>query len=130
MNILKRTLALTISTVFLATGCAQLQNVPLAHSEQGVARPNVQVGDNVVVTTKDGAKHKFQVLGVEADSLRGQSDRVCLISYSGRMVPRRQLPSSAIREPWPTYTFMELRVLVEAQSLARGNLRSTKVTLA
>ena len=75
MNILKRTLALTISTVFLATGCAQLQNVPLAHSEQG-ARPNVQVGDTVVVTTRDGAKHKFQVLGVEADALRGQSDRV------------------------------------------------------
>jgi hypothetical protein len=76
MNILKRTLALTISTVFLATGCAQLQNVPLAHSEQGVARPNVQVGDSVVVTTKDGARHKFQVLGVESDALRGQSDRV------------------------------------------------------
>lgn len=75
MNILKRTLALTISTVFLATGCAQLQNVPLAQSEQG-ARPNVQVGDTVVVTTKDGARHKFQVLGVDADALRGQSDRV------------------------------------------------------
>lgn len=76
MNILKRTLALTISTVFLATGCAQLQNVPLARSEQGIARPNVQVGDAVVATTKDGTKHKFQVLGVEADALRGERDRV------------------------------------------------------
>jgi hypothetical protein len=76
MNILKRTLASIISTAFLATGCAQVQNVPLARSGQGVTAPNVQVGDTVVATTRDGAKHKFQVLAVEADALRGERDRV------------------------------------------------------
>ncbi|HEX6638927.1 MAG TPA: hypothetical protein VF033_14820 [Steroidobacteraceae bacterium] len=76
MNLFKRTLALTLSTVFLVTGCAQLQNVPLARTEQGVTRPDIQVGDRVVVTTQDGARHKFQVLAVEADALRGARDRV------------------------------------------------------
>lgn len=76
MNLFKRTLACTMSMAFLATGCAQLQNVPLARTEQGVTRPDVQVGDRVVVTTRDGAKHKFQVLAVEADALRGERDRV------------------------------------------------------
>lgn len=76
MNTFKRSLALVISTVFLATGCAQLRNVPLAPSAQGVTRPDVRAGERVVVTTRDGAKHEFQVTAVEADALRGERDRV------------------------------------------------------
>jgi hypothetical protein len=76
MNSFKRTTALIISTAFLATGCAQLQNVPLARSEQGIARPDVQVGERVVVTTRDGAKHRFQVTAMDAESLRGDTDRI------------------------------------------------------
>lgn len=89
MNILKRTLASTISIAFLSTGCAQLQNVPLAQSEQGIARPNVQVGDTVVATTRDGVKHKFQVLGVEADALRGERDRVAYADMQKLGVEKR-----------------------------------------
>lgn len=76
MNILKRTLALATASIFLATGCAQLQNVPLDRTAQGTERPAVQAGDNVVVTTRDGVKHKFQVTSVEADALRGERDRI------------------------------------------------------
>lgn len=76
MNILKRTLALTISTIFLATGCAQLQNVPLNHAGQGVTRPDVQAGDHVVVTTRDGTRHKFQVTSADAEALQGEHDRI------------------------------------------------------
>ncbi|MDF3020516.1 MAG: hypothetical protein K0Q92_1819 [Steroidobacteraceae bacterium] len=38
MNILKRTLTLATASIFLATGCAQLQNVPLARTAQGAER--------------------------------------------------------------------------------------------
>jgi hypothetical protein len=76
MNNFKRTLALLTASIFLATGCAQLQNVPLARTAQGVERPAVQAGDHVIVHTRDGAKHKFQVTTVEADGLRGERDRV------------------------------------------------------
>lgn len=76
MKILKRTTALLTASIFLATGCAQLQNVPLSRTAQGVERPAVQAGDNVVVTTRDGARHKFQVTSVEADALRGERDRI------------------------------------------------------
>ena len=79
MNTFKRTLALMTATVFLASGCAQLKSVPLARSDQGMARPAVEAGQNVVVTTKDGAKHRFQVTSVEKDALRGEHD---LIAYS------------------------------------------------
>jgi hypothetical protein len=67
---------MTIATVFLVTGCAQLQNVPLNHTAQGVARPAVSAGDNVIVTTRDGAKHKFQVTSADAEALQGDHDRI------------------------------------------------------
>lgn len=76
MKTFKRTTTLLTASIFLAAGCAQLQNVPLARTAQGVERPAVQAGDNVVVTTRDGAKHKFQVTSVEADALRGERDRI------------------------------------------------------
>lgn len=79
MNTFKRTLALTLATVFLASGCAQLKTVPLANSDQGIARPAVEAGQQVVVTTRDGVKHKFQVTAVENAALRGEHD---LIAYS------------------------------------------------
>ncbi len=76
MNNCKRTFALLMASVFLATGCAQLQSVPLARTAQGTERPAVSAGDHVQVTTNDGAKHKFQVTAVEADALRGDHDRI------------------------------------------------------
>jgi hypothetical protein len=75
-SIWKRALALSVASIFLVTGCAQLQNVPLTRSEQGVARPAVQAGDNVVVTTRDGAKHRFQVTSADAEALQGEHDRI------------------------------------------------------
>ena len=72
----KQMAAVAMAAVFLLTGCAQLQNVPLTKSEQGVARPAVQAGDNVVVTTRDGAKHRFQVTSADAEALQGEHDRI------------------------------------------------------
>jgi hypothetical protein len=71
-----RVLAISIASIFLATGCAQLQNVPLTRTDQGVARPNVQAGDDVIVTTRDGARHKFQVTSADAEALQGEHDRI------------------------------------------------------
>jgi hypothetical protein len=76
MNTSKRLIALLAATAFLTTGCAQLSAVPLTRTDQGVARPAVNAGDRVVVTTQDGAKHRFQVTAVESDALRGDTDRV------------------------------------------------------
>lgn len=80
MNLLKRTVALTISTVFLITGCAQLRNVPLASADspsgQTMSRPDVQVGDQVKVTTRDGVEHKFTVTTMDAEAMRGASERI------------------------------------------------------
>ncbi len=72
----KQMAAVAMAAVFLLTGCAQLQNVPLTKSEQGVARPAVQAGDNVVVTTRDGTKHRFQVTSADAEALQGEHDRI------------------------------------------------------
>lgn len=72
MKICKQMMAMVIASVFLVTGCAQLQNVPLSHN----ARPAVSAGDNVVVTTRDGAKHKFQVTSADAEALQGDHDRI------------------------------------------------------
>ena len=79
MNTFKSTLAFTVAAVFLASGCAQLKTVPLAQSEQGMARPAVEAGQQVVVITKDGQKHRFQVTAVENGALRGEHD---LIAYA------------------------------------------------
>jgi hypothetical protein len=79
MHIFKRTLALATAAVFLASGCAQMRSVPLTRSDQGIARPAVEAGQRVVVTTQDGVKHKFQVTAVEKDALRGEHD---LIAYA------------------------------------------------
>ncbi len=72
----KRPAVLLTVAVFLATGCTSLQNVPLAQSQQGSAKPNVEVGESVVVTKKDGAKQKFKVSAVNDDALVGQNVRV------------------------------------------------------
>jgi len=80
MRLLKRTVASSISTVFLITGCAQLRNVPLVSADgrsgQTIARPEVQVGDQVQVTTRDGIEHKFQVTAMDAEAMRGASERI------------------------------------------------------
>ena len=79
MQTFKRTLVLATAAAFLASGCAQMRSVPLTRTEQGIARPAVEAGQRVVVTTQDGVKHKFQVTAVEKDALRGEHD---LISYA------------------------------------------------
>lgn len=73
---LKRLLALLTTSLFLATGCTQLQSVPLQRAGQGIEKPNVNVGESVVVTTNDGRKHAFKVTAVETDALRGDRERV------------------------------------------------------
>jgi hypothetical protein len=79
----KRTLALLTASIFLATGCASLQPVPL-----NGAAPPLQAGDAVVVTTRDGARHKFQVTSVEADALRGEHDRIAYADMKSLEVRR------------------------------------------
>jgi len=76
MKTCKQMASVAVAAIFLVTGCAQLQNVPLTRSEQGMARPAVQTGDNVVVTTRDGAKHRFQVTSADAEALQGEHDRI------------------------------------------------------
>ena len=75
MNMQKGVVAM-LAAAFLATGCTTLQNVPLAQSQQGSAKPGVEVGESVVVTKKDGAKQKFKVSAVNDDALVGQNVRV------------------------------------------------------
>jgi len=72
----KRGVALAAIAAFLASGCTTLQNVPLRQSNQSVAKPDVKVGESVVVTKSDGSKQKFTVTGVEDDALVGHGVRV------------------------------------------------------
>jgi hypothetical protein len=72
----KRAVALGAIAAFLATGCASLQNVPLQHADRSIAKPDVKVGESVVVTKNDGSKQKFTVTGVDDDALIGHSVRV------------------------------------------------------
>lgn len=72
----KRALALVTASIFLATGCTSLQSVPLKRAQQGIERPDVQVGEKVVVTTNDGKKHEFKVTAIENDALAGANERV------------------------------------------------------
>lgn len=73
---------------FLATGCTSLQPVPMAQAQQGSARPNVEVGESVVVTKKDGAKEKFKVSAVNDDALVGQNVRVPYADIASLQVER------------------------------------------
>ena len=88
MHSWKRAVALLAVAAFLTTGCTSLQNVPLASGAQGVAQPNVKVGESVVVTKKDGAKQKFKVTAVENDALVGQNVRVNYADMSALEVQR------------------------------------------
>ena len=72
----KRVDALLAVATYLTTACTSLQNVPLRNSDQTVARPAVNVGESVVVTTRSGAKKQFTVTAVEEDALVGRNDRV------------------------------------------------------
>ena len=73
---------------FLATGCTSLQTVPVAQTQQGSVRPNVEVGESVVVTKKDGAKQKFKVSAVNDDALVGQNVRVPYADIASLQVER------------------------------------------
>lgn len=72
----KRVVALLTLATYLTTGCTSLQNVPIRHSDQTVARPQVSVGESVVVTTRSGEQKKFTVTAVEDDALVGRNERV------------------------------------------------------
>lgn len=72
----KRAIALLAVTTYLATGCATLQNVPLARTGETVARPDVKVGEAVVVTARSGEKSKFTVTDVQDDALVGRETRI------------------------------------------------------
>ena len=88
MPLWKRSVALITVAAFLTTGCTSLHNVPLAHSDQTIARPNVKVGESVVVTKKDGAKQKFTVTGVEDAALVGTNVRVAYADMASLDVQR------------------------------------------
>ncbi|HEV7609755.1 MAG TPA: hypothetical protein VGO61_20640 [Steroidobacteraceae bacterium] len=72
----KRVVALVTVATFLTTGCTSLQNVPLTQHDQTISRPDVKVGESVVVTKKGGAQQKFTVTGVEDAALVGKNVRV------------------------------------------------------
>lgn len=76
MQSFKRAVALLAVASFLATGCTTLTNVPLTHGDHSIARPDVKVGESVVVTKKDGTKQKFNVTSVDSDALVGRNVRV------------------------------------------------------
>jgi len=95
MSTFKRTLSVLTASIFLATGCAQMRSVPLASGAPGVERPGVQAGDRVVVTTRDGAKHKFRVTSVESDVLRGEQER---IAYTDMKTLHVQTPGGGINK--------------------------------
>jgi outer membrane PBP1 activator LpoA protein len=76
MHLWKRAVALMTVAAFLTTGCTTLQPVPLTQQNQSIARPDVKVGESVVVTKKDGAKQKFKVTAVEDAALVGKNVRV------------------------------------------------------
>jgi hypothetical protein len=83
IGIRQRFLALLTASIFLATGCASLHNVPMS---QG--RPDVQVGESVVVTTRDGAEHQFKVTALDDDALRGGSERIAYADMQSLQVRR------------------------------------------
>jgi hypothetical protein len=72
----KRAVALLAVASFLVTGCTTLTNVPLTHGDHSIARPDVKVGESVVVTKNDGTKQKFKVTSVDSDALVGRNVRV------------------------------------------------------
>lgn len=72
----QRAITLVVVTTFLASGCATLQPVQLARSAQGIERPDVKVGESVVVKTTQGDTKKFTVTAVENDALDGKDVRV------------------------------------------------------
>jgi hypothetical protein len=77
MNIqLQRSAALITVLAFLVSGCTTLENVPLTHSDQHINRPDIKVGESVVVTKKDHSKQKFIVTSVDSDALVGKDARV------------------------------------------------------
>jgi uncharacterized lipoprotein YajG len=72
----KRAVALLAVATYLTTACTTLQNVPIRNADQTVARPAVNVGESVVVTTRSGEKKQFTVTAVDEDALVGVNERV------------------------------------------------------
>ena len=90
MHSWKRSVALITVATFLSTGCTSLQNVPLTQSDQSIARPDVKVGESVLVTKKDGAKQKFTVTGVEDAALLGKNVRIAYVDMKSLEVQRTE----------------------------------------
>ena len=88
----KRAIALLTVAAFLTTGCTSLQNVPLTQRDQTIARPDVKVGESVVVTKKDGAKQKFTVTSVEDSALAGKNVRIAYADMASLDVQRADGP--------------------------------------
>ena len=84
----KRAVALITVAAFLTTGCTSLQNVPLTHSDQTMARPDVKIGESVVVKKKDGSTQKFTVTSVDDNALSGKSTRVAYADMASLGVER------------------------------------------
>lgn len=81
----KRAVATLVAVAYLA-GCSSLQNVPVGRS---MAHPEVEVGESVVVTTKNGEKKSFTVTAVENDALVGANARVAYADMQ-RLEVRRE----------------------------------------
>ncbi|HET9863150.1 MAG TPA: hypothetical protein VFP37_06885 [Steroidobacteraceae bacterium] len=77
MNHWTRGAALLTTAAFLTTGCTTLQHVPYQPSAgQAIAKPDVKVGESVVVARKDGTTRKFTVTALEDEALVGRDVRI------------------------------------------------------
>ena len=72
----QRMVAALCAASLLLTSCTTLQTVPVPSGASPPSLPEVKVGDDVVITTKDMKKKKFTVTAVEADALVGEGVRV------------------------------------------------------
>jgi hypothetical protein len=90
MNHWTRSMALLTTGAFLTTGCTTLQHVPLqgAGSAEAAQRPDVKVGESVVVTRKDGEKQAFTVTAVDTDAVAGKNVRIAYTDIASLDVRR------------------------------------------
>jgi len=70
--------ALTVGcvAVFLTTSCTSLHTVNIPSSDSPPASPAVEIGDTVVITSRDANKKRFKVTAIETDALIGKGERV------------------------------------------------------
>jgi hypothetical protein len=113
----QRAIAVVCVMSFLVTSCTSLDRISIPGAETAAALPSIQVGQSVVVKTRQGEEKRFKVTAVEADALAGKGVRVLYTDMASLSVKNSDGGKTAIAV---ALVVLGILIVVGADALGDG----------